>query len=130
MDEFVIESIQIERTDVVPRGHLVISGCADSDGATTGGGSQPLPAISLATGGTVTWLSGDTTFFGAPSLVPTSAKHCPGYSKTSATNPTAEKFSGAVTSSTAGFKVPGTYKGEVCISTKGVITAPKPLKVS
>jgi hypothetical protein len=35
-----------------------------------------------------------------------------------------------VTASTAGFKVVGKYKGEVCISTSGNITAPKPLKVS
>lgn len=109
---------------------ITISGCTDSNGANTGGGSQPISAAALATGGTVTWLSGFTATFSAPTLVSTSAKHCPGYVKGGSSNPTADKFSGAVTGSTAGFKVPGTFKGEVCISSTGVITAPKPLKVS
>jgi hypothetical protein len=109
---------------------VTISGCTDSNGANTGGGTQPLTVASLAGGGTVTWDSGFTSTFSAAALTATSAKHCPGYVKNAATNPTADKISGAVTASTAGFKVPGTYKGEVCISTTGVITNPKPLKVS
>ena len=111
-------------------GDVTIIGCADVNGATTGGGSQPLPATALATGGTVTWLSGDTTTFAAPALAATSAKKCPGYVKGGGSNPSADKFAGAVTASTAGFKVPGKYKGAVCISSSGAITALKPLKVS
>ena len=111
-------------------GTVTISGCTDSKGANTGGASQPISTASLATGGTVTWVSGTTSTFGAATLVSTSAKHCPGYVKGASSNPSADKFSGAVTASTAGFKIPGKYSGEVCISTTGNITSPKPLKVS
>jgi hypothetical protein len=111
-------------------GTVTISGCTDSKGANTGGASQPITTASLATGGTVTWVSGKTSTFGAATLVSTSAKHCPGYVKGASSNPTADKFSGAVTASTAGFKIPGKYSGEVCISTSGNITSPKPLKIS
>jgi hypothetical protein len=110
-------------------GTVTISGCTDSNGANTGGASHPISTAALATGGTVTWVSGMTSTFGAATLVSTSAKHCPGYVKGASSNPTADKFSGAVTASTAGFKVPGKYSGEVCISTTGNITSPKPLKV-
>jgi hypothetical protein len=109
---------------------VTISGCTDSNGANTGGGSQPISTPSLATGGTVTWLSGHTSTFGAATLVSTSAKHCPGYVKGASSNPTADKFSGVVTADNAGFKIPGKFKGEVCISSSGVISAPKPLKIS
>ena len=111
-------------------GTVTISGCTDANGATTGGGSQPISTAALATGGTVTWLSGKTSTFGASTLVSTSAKHCPGYVKGGSSNPSAEKFSGAVTASTAGFKIPGKYSGEVCITASGNITSPKALKVS
>jgi hypothetical protein len=111
-------------------GSITISGCVDASGADTGGGSQPVTAAQLATGGTVTFLSGKTATFSAATLTVTSAKKCPGYVKNASSNPTAEKFSGTVGASTAGFKIPGKYSGEVCISSAGVITAPKPLKVS
>lgn len=111
-------------------GTVTISGCADSNGANTGGASTPIGTLSLGTGGTVTWVSGQTATFGASTLTPTSAKHCPGYVKGGTSNPAAEKFSGTVTASTAGFKIPGKYKGEVCIDSSGNITSPKPLKVS
>jgi type IV secretory pathway VirB2 component (pilin) len=110
---------------------VTVSGCVDSNGANTGGGSQPLTVGSLAGGGTVTWLSGFTSTFSAATTTPTSAKHCPGYVKNAATEPSALKIAGAVSASNAGFKIPGTYKGEVCINQNtGAITAPKPLKVS
>jgi hypothetical protein len=109
---------------------VTVSGCTDSNGANTGGGTHPIPTSTLATGGTVTWNSGFTSTFSAPTLVSTSAKHCPGYVKGASSNPTADKFSGTVTADTAGFKVPGKYKGEVCIAQNGTITAPKPTKVS
>jgi len=104
---------------------LVVSGCT---GGNTGGSSQPLSAATLAAGGTIHWLSGGSTTIGAPVLVATSATHCPGYVKGAATNPTAEKFTAAVTADTGdGLKLPGSAKGAVCVSTSGSITALKPL---
>jgi hypothetical protein len=111
-------------------GTVTISGCTDSNGANTGGASQPISTAALATGGTVTWVSTTTATFGAATLVSTSAKHCPGYVKGASSNPSADKFSGAVTASTAGFKIPGKYSGVVCISPSGNITSPKPLKIN
>jgi hypothetical protein len=111
-------------------GTVTISGCTDANGADTGGASQPISTAALATGGTVTWVSGKTSTFGAATLVSTSAKHCPGYVKNGNNNPSADKFAGAVTASNAGFKIPGKYSGEVCISPTGNITSPKALKVS
>ena len=114
-------------------GTVTISGCAGS--ANTGGASMPLPTLSLATGGTVTWVSGKTTTFSAATLVATKAKKCPGYVKPPKTgpqpsNPTATKFSGTVTADTSGMKLPGKYKGAVCISPAGNITALKALKAN
>lgn len=107
---------------------ITISGCT---GGNTGGSSQPLSAAALAAGGTVNWVSGSTTTFAAPTLTSTSAKKCPGYVKGASSNPSADKFAGTVTADTGdGIKVPGTYKGAVCISTSGAITALKTLKVS
>ncbi len=97
---------------------------------------MPLPTTSLALGGTVTWISGKTSTFGAAGLVATKATKCPGYVKPAkhqpppATNPTADKFAGTVTADTSGMKVPGKFKGAVCISSTGNITALKALKVN
>ena len=104
---------------------LTVSGCT---GGNTGGGSQPLSALALAVGGTITWTSGGSTTIGAPTLTPTGATHCPGYLKGAATEPTAEKFSAVVTADTGdGLKLPGTAKGAVCLGTDGTISALKPL---
>ncbi len=71
-----------------------------------------------------------------PHSSPTSAKKCPGYVKPAKgqppppTNPTADKFAGTVTADTSGMKVPGKFKGAVCISSTGNITALKALKVN
>jgi hypothetical protein len=118
-------------------GTVTISGCTDTNGANTGPGSHPIPTTSLVTGGTVTWDSGATSVFGAPALSSTKAKKCPGYVKStkkapySGPEPSAEKFAGTVTADTSGLKIPGKYKGEVCISSSGTtITALKALKVS
>jgi len=113
-------------------GTVAISGCTDGNGASTGGGSLPLPTASLAVGGTVTWLSGKTSTFGVATLTPTKPKKCPGYVKGApdAANPTAFKFAGAVTADTSGMKVPGKYKGAVCISVAGDISALKVLKAN
>jgi hypothetical protein len=106
-------------------GTITISGCT---GGNTGGSSVAMPTSSLATGGTVHWVSGSTTTIGAANLVSTSAKKCPGYVKGGSNNPTADKVNGTVTGDTGdGIKVPGTYKGAVCIDPAGNITALKPL---
>ncbi|HUA94695.1 MAG TPA: hypothetical protein VMB82_04125, partial [Acidimicrobiales bacterium] len=112
-----------------------ISGCTDT-GSATATQSEPLTTASLATGGTVTWTNGKTSTFASPALVGIKAKKCPGYVKSTKKNPyngpepSADKFSGEVTADTSGLKIPGKYKGEVCISSSGNVTALKPLKVS
>jgi hypothetical protein len=109
---------------------ITISGCTDSNGAMTGGGTASISFATLANGGTITFLSGDTMTFSAPHLATPNAHKCPGYSKTAATNPTLTKFQGMVTASTAGLKIPGKIQGAVCIGTDGTITAEKALKIS
>ncbi len=78
----------------------------------------------------MTFDSGFTATFNAATTTATSAKKCPGYVKGATTNPTADEFAGTVSGSTAGFKIPGKHSGEECISSSGVITAPKSLKIS
>ncbi|MDR3647447.1 MAG: hypothetical protein P4L20_00020 [Acidimicrobiales bacterium] len=116
-------------------GTIVISGCSGTAVPGTGGSSKPLSIAVLAAGGPVTWVNNDVTVFAAPALSSASAKHCPGYVKPpkggpTPAEPTLEKFSGAVNSDNTGMKVPGKYKGEVCISQSGSFSAPKALKVS
>jgi hypothetical protein len=109
-------------------GTITISGCT---GGNTGGSSEPLTALSLETGGTVTWVSGSTTTSGAPTLTAASATKCPGYVKNATSNPAAEDFTAAVTGDTGdGILIPGTEAGSVCIGTDGSITALKALKIS
>src|ERR1700677_2361796 len=50
-----------------------ISGCTGGD---TGGGSQPLNSSTLATGSTITWLSGGSTTVSAPGLTSSSESKC------------------------------------------------------
>jgi hypothetical protein len=101
---------------------ITISGCTDTGSADTGASSEPFAATALENGGTITWISGDTSTFGKPTLTSTSAKHCP------VAGSTADKLVGAVTGGTAGLKT-GAYKGAVCIApTTEAITALKPLK--
>ncbi|HLI72891.1 MAG TPA: hypothetical protein VKU86_03350 [Acidimicrobiales bacterium] len=111
-------------------GTITLSGCSGTATPGTGGSSQPLSIAVLAAGGTVTWINNQTTTFGAPNLVGGNPKHCPGYAKGASSEPSDEKFSGQVTADTTGMKVPGKYKGEVCIDQSGNITARKPLKIS
>jgi hypothetical protein len=111
-------------------GTIVVSGCVNSNGATAGSASDPAPTSTLAAGGTITFNNGTTVTFAAAATSSTNAKHCPGYVKGSASEPSALKFSGQVSGSTAGLKIPGKYKGAVCISTAGNITALKALKTS
>jgi hypothetical protein len=102
-----------------------LGGCT---GGVTGGGSHPFTSASLATGGTINWLSGGSITIGAPTLTATSAKKCPGYVKGGASNPTADKVAGSVTADTGdGIKIPGKLKGAVCISSSGALSALKPL---
>jgi len=114
----------------VGSGTITISGCSGTAVPGTGGSSTSLSISLLASGGPVTWVNGKVTNFGAPALGSANAKHCPGYVKNASNEPSLEKFSGSVTSDSTGLKVPGKYKGEVCISTSGSFSAAKPLKIS
>ncbi len=100
---------------------VTISGCT---GGKTGGKSKPIKSTALATGGTIDWVSGSTTTIAKPKLTSESATKCPGYKKGASSNPSAEKATGKVTADKGdGIKVPGKFSGEVCISSKGAITA-------
>jgi hypothetical protein len=118
----------------VPSGLITISGCSGSAVPGTGGSSIPLSITLLANGGPVTWVSGQVTTFGKPALGSKKGTHCPGYVKppkgTTPPEPSITTFSGVVTSDNAGLKVPGKYKGEVCISTANNFSAAKALKIS
>ena len=119
----------------VSSGQIKISGCSGSAVPGTGGSSMELSITVLANGGNVTWTNGDVTHFSKPVLGSASAKHCPGYVKPpkgqpQPSSPSLEKFSGSVTADNTGMKVPGKYKGEVCISPTGSFSAPKALKIS
>jgi hypothetical protein len=106
---------------------VTISGCT---GGNTGGASHPLNGTALATGGTVTWLSGSTTTLGVPVLTATSAKKCPGYVKGGISNPAADKATVPVTGDNGdGIKVPGTAKGTICIYPNLSVSLEKPLKI-
>ncbi len=106
-------------------GNITVGGCT---GGNTGGMSMPLSALTLATGGTINWVSGGSTTIGAPSLVATSAKACPGYVKGATSNPTAENFTATVTKDSGdGLKLPGAAKGAVCLAANGTVTALKAL---
>jgi hypothetical protein len=115
---------------------IKISGCTGSNTPGTGGSSKELSITVLANGGPVTWVNNNVTDFSKPVLGSAKATHCPGYVKSSkkhpysGNEPSLEKFSGTVTSDNTGLKVPGKYKGEVCISDSGSFSAAKPLKVS
>jgi hypothetical protein len=112
-------------TTITGSSTITVSGCT---GGHTGGSSEPLSAATLATGGTIDWVSGGSTTVAAPTLSSTSATKCPGYVKGAATNPTAESFTTTVTADSGdGLKLPGSAKGAVCISASGSITALKPL---
>jgi hypothetical protein len=101
---------------------IVASNCT---GGNTGGSSQPINGTALATGGTITWVSGSTTTIAAPKLKSTSAKKCP------VAGSTADKVSGKVTGDTGdGIKIPGKVKGAVCIDPSGNVTALKPFKLT
>ncbi|HTZ08602.1 MAG TPA: hypothetical protein VMB72_06005 [Acidimicrobiales bacterium] len=109
-------------------GNVSVGGCSGTGGIS--GSSTPFPATTLEHGGTVTFGSATVTF-GAPALATKPGKKCAGYSKTASSNPFIDKFSGAVTgNSPQTLKLPGKYSGEVCVSTSGVISAVKPLKLS
>jgi hypothetical protein len=107
-------------------GTITLSGCT---GPNTGGSSKPTSAAALATGGTITWVSGGTTTFAQPTLAAASATKCPGYVKKAASEPAAESFTAVVTGDTGdGVLVPGSASGSVCIGTDGTITTLKAMK--
>ena len=117
---------------------ITISGCTGNAVPGTGGGSMPLSITTLANGGPVTWVNNNVTTFGQPTLTNlTNVKKCPGYVKPTKTNPKPSEpsemsFTGAVTADNTGMKVPGKYKGYVCIKndSAGTFSAPKPLKIN
>ncbi len=117
-------------------GQIKLSGCTGSAVPGTGGSSMELSITVLAAGGNVTWTNGKVTDFGTPALVPKKATKCPGYVKSTKKNPysgnepSLDQFSGVVHSDNTGMKVPGKYKGYVCISASGSFSAEKPLKIS
>jgi hypothetical protein len=125
-----------QMTGSLGSGTITLKGCSGSAVPGTGGQSVPLSIAVLANGGPVGWVSGATTNFGKPALVSKKATHCPGYVKStkkapySGPEPSLDQFSGAVTSDNSGMKVPGKYKGYICISAAGSFSAEKPLKVS
>jgi hypothetical protein len=120
----------------VSSGEIKISGCTGTATPGTGGSSKELSITVLANGGPVTWSNNTVTHFSKPVLASAKATHCPGYVKSSkkhpysGSEPSLEKFSGTVTSDNSGLKVPGKYKGEVCISNSGTFSAAKALKIS
>ncbi len=133
--EFEWASSTISCTNVdgsVVSNAIVVSGCTGGD---TGGGSNTLPALALATGGTIQWSSGSTTTISAPTLTTSVGKTCPGYvapvhGQAPPPEPTLEKFTAVVTSDSGdGLKLPGSSKGAVCIGTdvNATITAAGPL---
>ena len=117
-------------------GTITIAGCSGSAVPGTGGSSVPLSIAVLESGGPVTWVNGNVTNFSKPVLASAKAKLCPGYVKStkkapySGPEPSLDQFSGAVTSDNSGMKVPGKYKGYICISSGGNFSAEKPLKIS
>jgi hypothetical protein len=111
---------------------ITVSGCT---GGFTGGNSTAMDGTTLATGGTIDWVSGSNTTIAAPTLKTVAAKKCPGYTKpakgTTPPEPTAESFSAVVTADSGdGLALPGKATGEVCIGTDGSITALKGLAAS
>lgn len=102
-------------------GTITVSGCT---GGNTGGSSEPTPTSTLASGGTLDWVSGSTTTIDQPTLKTISAKKCPGYVKGGSSNPTAESAKGTVSGDTGdNIKIPGKFAGDVCVSSSGNITA-------
>jgi len=92
---------------------VTLSGCNHN----SGGGSQPLNAAALATGGTITWLNGKTTKIGAPAL--STGTLCP------AGTATDEVAKSTVTADTTHSVTVGSKtKVEVCIDSSGNITLP------
>ncbi|HXW33070.1 MAG TPA: hypothetical protein VEJ87_00710, partial [Acidimicrobiales bacterium] len=102
---------------------IAFSNCT---GGNTGGASNPIPTTSLATGGVIPWVDGNTTTIGAPTLTSPKSlvKKCvklygAGSSEDSATGP--------VSASTTGDSpIPGTFSGEVCIDPAGGLHLLKP----
>jgi hypothetical protein len=88
-----------------------LSGCNGN----TGTKSKGITAATFAGGGTIKWVNGKTTTFGAPTLG--TGTLCP-------TGDTDETFTGAVTADTtlSAKPIPGVYAGEVCIDGSGNIS--------
>ena len=109
-------------------GTITLSGCK---GGSTGGSSQPAATSSLASGGTFTWVNGNTTTFSAPTLKSskTLTKKCVAKYGSGASE---ESAKGTVTgqSGTGDSPIPGVFKAFVCIDSAGNIHALKPSTVN
>lgn len=115
-----------------PRGRtcqrtITLSSCK---GGSAGGSSKPVATSSLASGGTFTWVNGNTTTFNTPKLKSSKmltakcvAKYGSGASEESAT--------GTVTaqSGTGDSPIPGVFKAKVCIDSAGNIHALTPATI-
>ena len=86
----------------------------------TGTKSTNLSIALLGSGGTVTWVNGKTTTFGAPTL--STGTNC---SATAGAGGD-ELFSGTVTADTtlSAKPIPGVYSGEICIDGSGNFSMP------
>jgi hypothetical protein len=98
---------------------LHLKGCNGN----TGTKSKGFTAATFAGGGTIKWVNGKTTTFGAPTI--TTGTLCPA-------GDTDESFTGAVTADTTGSAkpIPGVYKGEVCIDSAGNVSIAPGTKVT
>jgi hypothetical protein len=101
-----------------------VSGCK---GGSTGGSSEPVATTSLASGGTITWVNGNTTTFSAPKL--TSSKTLTAKCVAKYGAGTSEDYAKATVTAQSGTgdsPIPGVFKAWVCIDSAGNVHALKP----
>ena len=105
-------------------GTITLSGCT---GGSTGGSSQPAPTLSLATGGTITWINGNTTTFASPS-VKVSKKLTKKCVKLYGSGSSEDQGKSTITSQsgTGDSPIPGKFTATVCIDGSGNVHALKP----
>jgi hypothetical protein len=97
---------------------VTLSGCTS---AATGGSSKPLPATSLASGGTITWVNSKTT---TVTLKVSTTEHDGTETQTCPAGTSEYEAKGKVTADTTGFApVGGVAKAEACVNgTTGAIS--------
>jgi hypothetical protein len=97
---------------------VTLSNCSGN----TGGASQPIPSSALQTGGTITWVNGQTTT--VTLTVAVGVENDPGELKDCPVTSLEAEVTGTVTADTTGSaKVGGKVKAEACVdNTTGDIT--------